>query len=102
MRCEILKDFKNIPTREDRLPGGPKYMEQNAAQIQKKMKVRIDKLLVERGLVASRERAQAMLLAGRVLVDGQKIEKAGANVSADVQIRLLGDDLKYVGRGGLK
>ncbi len=77
-------------------------MEQNAAQIQKKMKVRIDKLLVERGLVASRERAQAMLLAGRVLVDGQKIEKAGANVSADVEIRLLGDDLKYVGRGGLK
>src|SRR5438270_9756549 len=66
------------------------------------MKLRIDKLLVERGLVTSRERAQAMLLAGRVLVDGQKIEKAGANVSADVEIRLLGDDLKYVGRGGLK
>ena len=43
-----------------------------------------------------------MLLAGRVLVDGQKIEKAGASVSADVDIRLLGDDLKYVGRGGLK
>jgi 23S rRNA (cytidine1920-2'-O)/16S rRNA (cytidine1409-2'-O)-methyltransferase len=66
------------------------------------MKVRIDKLLVERGLVPSRERAQAMLLAGRVLVDGQKIEKAGANVSVDVEIRFLGDDLKYVGRGGLK
>lgn len=66
------------------------------------MKFRIDKLLVERGLVASRERAQAMLLAGRVLVDGQKIEKAGTNVEGDVEIRLLGDDLKYVGRGGLK
>jgi 23S rRNA (cytidine1920-2'-O)/16S rRNA (cytidine1409-2'-O)-methyltransferase len=66
------------------------------------MKVRIDKLLVERGLVPSRERAQAMLLAGRVLVDGQKIEKAGVNVSVDVEIRFLGDDLKYVGRGGLK
>jgi 23S rRNA (cytidine1920-2'-O)/16S rRNA (cytidine1409-2'-O)-methyltransferase len=66
------------------------------------MKIRIDKLLVERGLVPSRERAQAMLLAGRVLVDGQKIEKAGANVSVDVEIRLLGDDLRYVGRGGLK
>jgi len=59
-------------------------------------------LLVERGLVASRERAQSMLLAGRVLVNGQKVEKAGAGVSADVEIRLLGDDLKYVGRGGLK
>ncbi len=59
-------------------------------------------MLVERGLVPSRERAQSMLLAGRVLVDGQKIEKAGSSVSADVEIRLLGDDLKYVGRGGLK
>ena len=66
------------------------------------MKVRLDKLLVERGVVASRERAQAMVLAGRVLVDGQKVEKAGAGVHADADIRLLGEDLKYVGRGGLK
>jgi 23S rRNA (cytidine1920-2'-O)/16S rRNA (cytidine1409-2'-O)-methyltransferase len=72
------------------------------SEFDQKMKIRIDKLLVERGLVSSRERAQSMLLAGRVLVDGQKIEKAGASVSADVDIRLLGDDLKYVGRGGLK
>jgi 23S rRNA (cytidine1920-2'-O)/16S rRNA (cytidine1409-2'-O)-methyltransferase len=66
------------------------------------MKVRIDKLLVERGLVASRERAQAMVLAGRVLVDGQKIVKAGAAVESESEIRLLGEDLKYVSRGGLK
>jgi 23S rRNA (cytidine1920-2'-O)/16S rRNA (cytidine1409-2'-O)-methyltransferase len=66
------------------------------------MKVRIDKLLVERGLVPSRERAQAMVLSGRVLVNEQKIEKAGASVDPDAAIRLLGDDLKYVGRGGLK
>ncbi|MBZ5504563.1 MAG: TlyA family RNA methyltransferase [Acidobacteriia bacterium] len=66
------------------------------------MKVRIDKLLVERGLAPSRERAQAMVLSGRVLVNGQKIEKAGAGVDPDAEIRLLGDDLKYVGRGGLK
>ena len=66
------------------------------------MKVRIDKLLVERGLVPSRERAQAMVLSGRVLVNEQKVEKAGAGVESDAQIRLLGDDLKYVGRGGLK
>lgn len=66
------------------------------------MKVRIDKLLVERGVVASRERAQAMVLAGRVLVDGQKVEKAGAGVDPQADIRLLGEDLKYVGRGGLK
>jgi len=66
------------------------------------MKVRIDKLLVERGLVPSRERAQAMVLSGRVLVNEQKIEKAGANVDPEAAIRLLGHDLKYVGRGGLK
>jgi 23S rRNA (cytidine1920-2'-O)/16S rRNA (cytidine1409-2'-O)-methyltransferase len=66
------------------------------------MKVRIDKLLVERGLVPSRERAQAMVLSGRVLVNEQKVEKAGAAVDPEAAIRLLGDDLKYVGRGGLK
>jgi 23S rRNA (cytidine1920-2'-O)/16S rRNA (cytidine1409-2'-O)-methyltransferase len=66
------------------------------------MKVRIDKLLVERGLVPSRERAQSMILSGRVLVNEQKIEKAGAGVDRDAAIRLLGEDLKYVGRGGLK
>ena len=66
------------------------------------MKLRLDKLLVERGLTPSRERAQALILAGRVLVNEQKIEKAGANVTEDSDIRVLGDDLPYVGRGGLK
>ncbi len=66
------------------------------------MKVRLDKLLVERALVPSRERAQALILAGRVLVNEQKIEKAGAKVESDAVVRLLGDDLRYVGRGGLK
>jgi 23S rRNA (cytidine1920-2'-O)/16S rRNA (cytidine1409-2'-O)-methyltransferase len=66
------------------------------------MKIRIDKLLVERGMVPSRERAQAMVLSGRVLVNEQKVEKAGAGVELDAEIRLLGADLKYVGRGGLK
>lgn len=66
------------------------------------MKVRIDKLLVERKLTPSRERAQALVLAGRVLVNGQKVEKAGAGVDSDADIRLLGGDLKYVSRGGLK
>jgi 23S rRNA (cytidine1920-2'-O)/16S rRNA (cytidine1409-2'-O)-methyltransferase len=66
------------------------------------MKVRIDKLLVERGLVPSRERAQAMILAGRVLANEQKVAKAGATVEGTVEIRLLGDDNPYVSRGGLK
>ncbi|MEO5935892.1 MAG: TlyA family RNA methyltransferase, partial [Terriglobales bacterium] len=65
-------------------------------------KVRIDKLLVERNLVPSRERAQALILAGRVLVNEQKVSKSGANVEADAPIRLLGDEQPYVSRGGLK
>jgi 23S rRNA (cytidine1920-2'-O)/16S rRNA (cytidine1409-2'-O)-methyltransferase len=66
------------------------------------MKTRLDKLIFERGLTASRERAQAMILAGKGLVDGQKVEQAGAGVEPDAEIRLLGEDLKYVSRGGLK
>jgi 23S rRNA (cytidine1920-2'-O)/16S rRNA (cytidine1409-2'-O)-methyltransferase len=65
-------------------------------------KIRLDKLLVDRGLAASRERAQALILAGKVLVDEQKLEKSGALVAAESEIRLLGEDLKYVSRGGLK
>lgn len=66
------------------------------------MKDRLDKILVERRLTTSRERAQALILAGKVLVDGQKIEKSGTAVAADADIRLLGEELKYVSRGGLK
>ncbi len=66
------------------------------------MKVRLDKLLVDRGLAASRERAQALILAGKVLVENQKLEKAGAQVEEGATIRLLGEDLRYVSRGGLK
>jgi 23S rRNA (cytidine1920-2'-O)/16S rRNA (cytidine1409-2'-O)-methyltransferase len=66
------------------------------------MKSRLDKLLVEQGLAASRERAQALILAGKVLVDEQRIDKAGTQVEATAAIRLLGEDLKYVSRGGLK
>ena len=66
------------------------------------MKLRLDKLLVDRGLAASRERAQALIIAGKVLVDEQKVEKAGAQLAADSAIRLLADDIKYVSRGGLK
>jgi 23S rRNA (cytidine1920-2'-O)/16S rRNA (cytidine1409-2'-O)-methyltransferase len=57
---------------------------------------------VERGLAATRERAQAMILAGKVLVNEQKVDKSGAQLEADAVIRVLGEDSKYVGRGGLK
>lgn len=65
-------------------------------------RVRLDKLLVERGIAASRERAQALILAGKVLVNEQKVAKAGAAVGSDAAVRMLGEDLKYVSRGGLK
>jgi len=65
-------------------------------------KMRADLLLVERGLVPSRARAQAMILAGRVLVREQKVEKPGTPVPVEAPIRLLGDDLPYVSRGGIK
>jgi 23S rRNA (cytidine1920-2'-O)/16S rRNA (cytidine1409-2'-O)-methyltransferase len=66
------------------------------------MKLRLDKLLTDRGLAPSRERAQAMILAGRVLINEQKVTKAGAQVEESAAIRLLGDDMPYVSRGGLK
>jgi 23S rRNA (cytidine1920-2'-O)/16S rRNA (cytidine1409-2'-O)-methyltransferase len=66
------------------------------------MKMRLDKLLVDSGHAASRERAQALILAGRILVNEQRVDKPGAPVAEDAAIRLLGSDLKYVSRGGLK
>jgi len=66
------------------------------------MKTRLDKLLVERGLAASRERAQALILAGRVLVAEQRVDKPGTPIPEDAILRLTGDDLRYVSRGGLK
>jgi 23S rRNA (cytidine1920-2'-O)/16S rRNA (cytidine1409-2'-O)-methyltransferase len=71
-------------------------------KIERALRVRLDKLLVDRKLVPSRERAQAMILAGRVMVDEQKVQKSGNPTLSDAAIRLLGDDLKFVGRGGLK
>src|SRR3990170_1432442 len=70
-----------------------------------KMKIRkhrLDRLLVERGLFESRERAQGLILAGQVLVNDQKVDKAGALVAEDADIRILGERMPYVSRGGLK
>jgi 23S rRNA (cytidine1920-2'-O)/16S rRNA (cytidine1409-2'-O)-methyltransferase len=68
------------------------------------VKTRLDKLLVDRGLAPSRERARALILAGKVLANEQKIEKAGALIDSGPAsvLRLLGEDLRYVSRGGLK
>jgi len=65
-------------------------------------RIRIDTLMVQTGLVPSRERARALILAGRVLVAEQKVEKPGVAVPEDAAVRILGEDLRYVSRGGLK
>lgn len=65
-------------------------------------KTRLDRLMVEKGLVISRQRAQAMIMAGNVLVNSQLVEKSGYLVSQDAQITLKCDALPYVSRGGLK
>jgi 23S rRNA (cytidine1920-2'-O)/16S rRNA (cytidine1409-2'-O)-methyltransferase len=79
-----------------------KHAEKIRAEKVRAEKIRLDKLLVDHNHAASRERAQALILAGRVLVDEQRIDKPGTPVSSTAVIRLLGSDLKYVSRGGLK
>jgi 23S rRNA (cytidine1920-2'-O)/16S rRNA (cytidine1409-2'-O)-methyltransferase len=65
-------------------------------------KIRLDALLVERGLVASRERARALILAGAVRINGDLANKAGTAVADDAEVALAAPDHPYVGRGGLK
>lgn len=66
------------------------------------MKERLDRLMVERGLAGSRERAKALIMGGKVLVGGSAVTKAGAMVAQDAQITLKEADIPYVSRGGLK
>ncbi|HXW62340.1 MAG TPA: TlyA family RNA methyltransferase [Candidatus Acidoferrales bacterium] len=65
-------------------------------------KIRLDVLIVERGLARSRERAQAMLLAGEVRINGQRVEKPGTRVPVNARVEILGTRLPYASRGGLK
>jgi len=66
------------------------------------MKVRIDQLLYKRALTESREKARALILEGKVIVNGQKIEKPGTMVDENAEITICGETLPYVSRGGLK
>jgi 23S rRNA (cytidine1920-2'-O)/16S rRNA (cytidine1409-2'-O)-methyltransferase len=65
-------------------------------------KERLDKLLVTLGLAQSRERARALILAGKVVVDDHTIDKAGTPVDPAARVRLKGEDIPYVSRGGVK
>jgi 23S rRNA (cytidine1920-2'-O)/16S rRNA (cytidine1409-2'-O)-methyltransferase len=68
----------------------------------KKTKIRIDQLLVERGLAESRARAQALVMAGLVFAKGERVTKSGQQLAPDVEIELKGRDHPWVGRGGVK
>ncbi|HYO52971.1 TlyA family RNA methyltransferase [Archangium sp.] len=68
----------------------------------KPRKERLDVLVVERGLAESRTKAQALILAGQVVVDDQRVDKPGALVPVEAELRLKGEVLPYVSRGGLK
>lgn len=68
----------------------------------KPRKERVDVLVVERGLAESRTRAQALILAGQVVVDDQRVDKPGSLVPVEAELRLKGEVLPYVSRGGLK
>ena len=65
-------------------------------------KLRLDVAMTEQGLAESRQKAQAIIMAGQVFVNGQKVDKAGAPVAPDAAIEIHGKTLKYVSRGGLK
>ena len=65
-------------------------------------KQRLDKLILERGLAPSIEKAQALIMAGQVVVGDHTVDKAGQQVAPDAEIRLRGEKLPYVSRGGLK
>lgn len=79
---------------------GPVYRQQE--DLKYPLKIRLDRLLVERCLAPSREKAQALILSGQVLVNEQKIDKAGAAVDPACTVRLLGETHPYVGRSGIK
>lgn len=65
-------------------------------------KQRLDTLVLERGLAESIEKARALIMAGQVVVDDHTFDKAGQLVAGDVEVRLKGETLPYVSRGGLK
>ena len=66
------------------------------------MKERLDVLLTEKNFFDSRARAKAMIMAGKILVNGQKVDKAGTLIPLDAEIKILGEEMPFVSRGGLK
>ena len=65
-------------------------------------KQRLDVILVQQGLAESRQKAQALIMAGQVYVDGIKVSKAGSPTGEDAKVEIRGETMRYVSRGGLK
>ena len=74
----------------------------NAAENPPPKRDRLDKLLVKNGLVTTRQRAQAFIMEGKVWVDGKRVEKAGVRVDPEAKVEIVGEDIPYVSRGGVK
>lgn len=93
--CGIVcrRDFEHAPAEATR---------ENNKEQEFDMKERLDVLLVSQGLATSREKAKAVIMAGNVLVNGQREDKAGTMIDVKAQITVKGTQLKYVSRGGLK
>lgn len=93
--CGIVcrRDFEHAPAEATR---------ENNKEQEFDMKERLDILLVSQGLATSREKAKAVIMAGNVLVNGQREDKAGTMIDVKAQITVKGTQLKYVSRGGLK
>ena len=66
------------------------------------LKIRLDQYLVQHGMIQSRERAKALIMAGVVFVNEQKVDKAGEMIKEDAKVEVRGHDIGYVSRGGLK
>src|SRR5580700_7163366 len=81
--------------------GAAPARDRRSDRIQKILKQRLDRAIIDRSLADSREKAQALIMAGEVLVDGQKASKAGQMVSAEAHIEVTAKR-RYVGRGGSK
>src|ERR1700752_4323663 len=93
--CASLRNFLSLAVRNAPAP-------MTSVKPKRAGKTRLDVLIVERGLAPSRERAQALLLAGQVRVNGQKIDKPGSAIAPDAHVEITGETLRYSSRGGIK
>lgn len=95
--------LRQLPISNSQLPKAWKFLRVGGCELGVEVaRIRLDQLVVERGLAPSRERARALIIAGQVTVDDRPHTKAGTSVDSDATLALLAPDHPYAGRGGLK